>query len=607
LYTFASPFYIKNVKNVVPAKKFVVDDAIEDGNTITFGEIDHNDEFRRIMKTMKSIRKNVRYKKILATSFNLEGIRHINPCVFHFSGHGIKNASSENGEKDFLIIENEKLLGDILNKEDITKYFVNIQSIRVALILSCQSLWIGQFFQSCGIEHVICVDRDKEIDDISWVIFTETFYKRFFDDEKTVCEAFSLSVDAVKNKISKNGNKTQADMFNLLQIKSHDMEDCTSNISCVANMPTQNLSIKPKIKKLPETPKKLIGRNEFISTIYEKLDKHDRILLSGQAGIGKSAIVMQLAHKIFERDIFADGVLYISLEGCQDSGHLLEKFFSTVLDAFISKVSRRDLKEYTNHSTSAKFNACLQAIKEFQILIIFDNCDCYISTRENDFMKFLNSLKENIPNCGLIVTSRKFSDNIGHLFFKVDVKKLKNQDTLQLIKNPAKSKDVISKELVELYNTTSEKDKIKDWNDKKLLKHDLFKIIDGIPLCALHISSLSIGKLPSHILEFKMINIYKDLCGIWNRLKNEPQDSNFNLSFKMTMNTSLMSLKNNEQTMKGLRCLALWPGGLKLKDLKTVVTQDWNIWIKSLVDKNIVKEHVWEEGGNPTSNFIEKA
>lgn len=58
-------------------------------------------EFRGIAKAVKSINKQVRYSKKVATASNFGEVFASNPCVLHFSGHGVKVHSDLRGNGDF--------------------------------------------------------------------------------------------------------------------------------------------------------------------------------------------------------------------------------------------------------------------------------------------------------------------------------------------------------------------------------------------------------------------------------------------------------------------------------------------------------------------------
>jgi len=611
IFAFASPEYIKKdtfrITTSNPQNNTENEPENEPENT-DLPELNHNLEFRTMNETLKSIRKQINYKKVWANSHSLQTIRDTDPSVFHFSGHGFKDDSSPDGKKDFLVIENKNLHGDKLKQKDIIKYFNNRKSIKVALILSCQSYSIGEIFQSCGIEHVVCIRRNDTILDQSCITFTETFYKKYFKDDKTVCEAFEYAVDTVRNYKGINTNEVESQKFKLLTKDSHSFESCKSKLKRIPAGKSCNHTNQPTIMELPEKPKNLIARGKDIIKIFWKLRNEQHIWLSGEAGIGKSEIVKKLANVVFERDIYPNGVLYISLQGCKDSETLLDKFFNTVWHSLTDKNVKNELKEFTNHIIDAKYKACLKAIKDFQILIVFDNCDSYLATRENHFKKFLDNLNDNIPYCSLVITSQKFTNSVFHSkFWNMEVGKLHNEDILKLLPNSQKTMGIMNQELIMLYKDTNSYDEDNPLNRQTLWSHELFDIINGNPLCALHVSSLAIGKRPSHLLDSNMKDIYKDLKEISINMKKDPQGSDINFAFRITTHITMKHLKDDPQSIKGLRCLALCPGGLKLKDLKTLVTYDWYTWIRRLIDKSIVTEHDWDEDDNVEDNFIDKS
>ena len=130
---------------------------------------------------------------------------------------------------------------------------------------------------------------------------------------------------------------------------------------------------------------------------------------------------------------------------------------------------KNELKEFTNHIIDAKYKACLKAIKDFQILIVFDNCDSYLATRENHFKKFLDNLNDNIPYCSLVITSQKFTNSVFHSkFWNMEVGKLHNEDILKLLPNSQKTMGIMNQELIMLYKDTNSYDEDNPLNRQTL-------------------------------------------------------------------------------------------------------------------------------------------
>ena len=49
-------------------------------------------------------------------------------------------------------------------------------------------------------EHVICIDKGKEIDDKAALLFSRAFYKSLYVSGNTVCAAYNMARDTVKRE-----------------------------------------------------------------------------------------------------------------------------------------------------------------------------------------------------------------------------------------------------------------------------------------------------------------------------------------------------------------------------------------------------------------------
>lgn len=85
------------------------------------------------------------------------------------------------------------------------------------VVASCFSLCCGKIFEAAGVDHVICIDKGKEIDDKAAVTFSRAFYKAIFTSGRTICSAFEIAREAVKHD-----NPTAFKKF-----KKIPEEDCT--------------------------------------------------------------------------------------------------------------------------------------------------------------------------------------------------------------------------------------------------------------------------------------------------------------------------------------------------------------------------------------------
>ncbi len=103
-------------------------------------------------------------------------------------------------------------------KEILSRY--ECSKLKFVVVASCFSLCCGKIFSEAGVEHVICIDKGKEIDDKAAVTFSRAFYKAIYTSGCTVCAAFDLGREAVKRE-----NPTASKKFMKLP---ENCQKCTS-------------------------------------------------------------------------------------------------------------------------------------------------------------------------------------------------------------------------------------------------------------------------------------------------------------------------------------------------------------------------------------------
>ena len=66
----------------------------------------------------------------------------------------------------------------------------------VVVVAACMSRGIGEVFQRCGVNHVICVEQNRELLDTAAIAFTKSFYSELFAG-RSVCAAFDKAKSSV--------------------------------------------------------------------------------------------------------------------------------------------------------------------------------------------------------------------------------------------------------------------------------------------------------------------------------------------------------------------------------------------------------------------------
>ena len=88
---------------------------------------------------------------------------------------------------------------------------------------TCHSEFAGEIFQKAGVEHVICIEKKKQVPAIAASYFSKQFYELLFKGQISICEAFKTAKELTKNSndtiISENawlfkllGGHTQKDI-----------------------------------------------------------------------------------------------------------------------------------------------------------------------------------------------------------------------------------------------------------------------------------------------------------------------------------------------------------------------------------------------------------
>lgn len=90
--------------------------------------------------------------------------------------------------------------------------------------------------------------------------------------------------------------------------------------------------------------------------VLKSLQKNKHLWVIGDPGMGKSAVVKEVAHLVYDRDIYSDGVLYISLKECTNFQSLVDKLFLTILHALVDSESKQTLEKFINSSTVEKYH-----------------------------------------------------------------------------------------------------------------------------------------------------------------------------------------------------------------------------------------------------------
>jgi tetratricopeptide (TPR) repeat protein len=148
---------------------------------------------------------------------------------------------------------------------------------------------------------------------------------------------------------------------------------------------------RPNPHMLPDEIRDFTGRQEYIDRIKSSLDNRKIVAIDGMGGVGKSALAIQLAHRLKTR--YPDAQLYVNLYGQTPELSLEPK---TVLIRFLTALTGRNESQLATDLDGlvAQYRSTLA---EKSALVILDNA--------RDEAQIRDLLPSN-SNCAVVVTSR---------------------------------------------------------------------------------------------------------------------------------------------------------------------------------------------------------
>lgn len=148
---------------------------------------------------------------------------------------------------------------------------------------------------------------------------------------------------------------------------------------------------RPVPRQLPAPPRSFAGRGRELAALDAIMIGRHPIVVSGTAGVGKTALAVYWAHRVADR--FPDGQLYVNLRGFDPSGAVMTpgeavRAFLDALDIDPQRIPA---------GLDAQASLLRSALADKRVLIVLDNA------RDADQVR---PLLPGTPGCLVLVTSR---------------------------------------------------------------------------------------------------------------------------------------------------------------------------------------------------------
>jgi DNA-binding SARP family transcriptional activator/predicted negative regulator of RcsB-dependent stress response len=149
--------------------------------------------------------------------------------------------------------------------------------------------------------------------------------------------------------------------------------------------------VRPVPRQLPAPPRSFAGRGRELAALDAIMNLRHPIVVSGTAGVGKTALAVHWAHRVADR--FPDGQLYVNLRGFDPSGTVM-----TTGEAVRAFLDALDLDpQRIPASLDAQAGLYRSALAAKRVLVVLDNA------RDADQVR---PLLPGSPGCVVLITSR---------------------------------------------------------------------------------------------------------------------------------------------------------------------------------------------------------
>lgn len=346
---------------------------------------------------------------------------------------------------------------------------------------------------------------------------------------------------------------------------------------------------KPMFDFVPTLVEKFIGRQQEMYDVLYRVMQNRLVSILGPPGIGKTSLARNLANYIHDRRKFDDGILYISLIGCE-SAHMFLTRLILLIESCVPK------KEWERHggedlnvdkeedeldvaSRKRLKRIITSVLKDKEVLLIMDNTEDPLEEDPVAFKHELGDILTNCPKVKMLVTSRKHINTLAHTSeqpYMLYALSFESSVNLLLKKSP---RPISNNEINKLLKMQIPKDhKLRklfpnESEQYTFVNHPFMKLLGGHPQAI---------SLAAPMLEYKSLSelfhefINKDFSAL------DYEVSSGTTSLNASLNISIDHLKSKcPDALTLFKFMGLLPGGINERDLITMLGQkEWQTkWV----------------------------
>jgi len=286
------------------------------GRVAPMETLDFAKERQLICDSMSEAKRALRVKFAHATTDRLRTLVTLGHCAgLHYSGHG---------DPSHLCMEDGRGAAHIVPIEQLRKLLRagGVASLQFVFVSACYSEAAAQAFIDAGVLHVIAVRVNTRVSDVAAHTFTRAFYLSLAVGN-TVQAAYDIGVQAVVSAPGvPGGGAFEADKFLLLPPGDNHAVAPFKSLAAVDQWEPPQPPTTRQQQPLPALVEGFIGRNVDVYKVVSAILDRRLVSVTGEPGVGKSAVAIAALNYLAERYYFSDGVLYIDVSSVRSVGEL---------------------------------------------------------------------------------------------------------------------------------------------------------------------------------------------------------------------------------------------------------------------------------------------